>query len=70
MVKMASNYRSISDICSTAPPQNYICSFTDKIIKTNISAKKKRFYKILSNRNDELNKKVLFTNKIMPFLQQ
>ena len=41
MVKMASNYRSISDICSTAPPQNYICSFTDKIIKTNISAKKK-----------------------------
>ena len=35
-----------------------------------MSAKKKRFYKILSNRNDELNKKVLFTNKIMPFLQQ
>ena len=41
---MASNYRSISDICSTAPPQNYICSFTDKIIKTN---KQKKWTKFL-----------------------
>ena len=33
MVKMASNYRSLSDICSTAPHQNYICNFPDKKMK-------------------------------------
>ena len=34
MVKIASNYRSLSDICSSAPHQNFICNFTDQNIKT------------------------------------
>ena len=34
MVKMASDYQSLTDISSTTPHQNYICNFTDKNIKT------------------------------------
>ena len=34
MVKIVGNYRSLSDICSSAPYQNFICNFTDKITKT------------------------------------
>ena len=77
---MASDHQALTDICSTAPHQNYICNFTDKNIKTykqknwnkffqknnlwpisenkSIGEKKKRFYKMLSNRKDELNKMV------------